>query len=152
MNESTAPAGENLLLGTWRLKSYVQLLETGERYDVYGEHPDGYISYAADGRMYVIATADRRMEPGSETPPDEEQIRLYQTMFAYAGTYMVEGDKVVHSVDISWNQSFTGSKQVRFYTLAGNVLTITTAPNTFTIEGREGPLVAVWEKVKAPTR
>jgi hypothetical protein len=145
-------AGENLLLGTWKLKSFVQVLETGERYNMFGEHPDGYISYSADGRMYAIGTSDGRMKPRNEKPADEEQIHLHQTMFAYAGTYAVEGDKVIHLVDISWNQSFTGTEQVRFYNLVGDILTITTAPNKFTVDGREGHLVAVWEKVKAPTQ
>jgi len=148
MKGLAALPSENLLLGTWKLRSYFQVLETGERYNMYGEHPDGYISYAADGRMSVIAISESRTKPHNEKPADEDQIKLYQTMFAYAGTYTVEGDKLVHSVDISWNQSFTGTEQVRFYTLVGNTLTITTAPARFTIEGRDGPLVAVWEKVK----
>jgi beta-glucanase (GH16 family) len=145
-------AGENLLLGTWKLKSFVQVLETGEHYNVYGERPDGYISYSADGRMYAIVTSDGRPKPRDENPPDDELIRLHNTMFAYAGTYTAEGDKLIHRVDISWNQSFTGTEQVRHYRLDGEILTITTAPTTFTMDGREGHLVAAWEKVKAPTR
>jgi hypothetical protein len=73
-------------------------------------------------------------------------------MFAYAGTYTAQGDKLIHRVDISWNQSFTGTEQVRRYRLDGDILTITTAPTTFAMDGREGHLVAAWEKVKAPTR
>ncbi len=146
------PAGENALLGTWKLKSFVQLLETGERLNVYGEHPDGYISYSADGRMYGMGTSDNRKKPRDDNPTDQEQINLFQTMFAYAGTYAVEGDRVVHRVDISWNQSFTGTEQIRFYELVGDVLTITTAPTKYMVDGREGHLVAVWEKVRAPTQ
>ena len=73
-------------------------------------------------------------------------------MYAYAGTYTLEGDKVVHHVDISWNQAWTGTDLVRFYKLDGNILTITTAPNKSLVDGREGRGVLVWEKVKAPTQ
>jgi Lipocalin-like domain len=49
---SAATAGENPLLGTWKLKSYVrEVAATGERYNERGEHPNGYLSYSADGRM-----------------------------------------------------------------------------------------------------
>jgi hypothetical protein len=34
--------GENKLLGTWKLKSVVFELTTGERLDLFGKHPNGY--------------------------------------------------------------------------------------------------------------
>jgi len=46
-----------------------------------------------------------------------------------AGTYTLDGEKVTHHVDISWNEDRTGSNEVRFYKVEGNILTITTAPN-----------------------
>jgi hypothetical protein len=85
-------------------------------------------------------------------PEDEERIKLHQTMAAYAGTYTLESDKVIHHVDISWNEAWTGTDQVRFYKVDGNTLTITTAPYTSPYDGRESRSVLVWEKVKAPTQ
>ena len=73
-------------------------------------------------------------------------------MTAYAGTYTLQADKVIHHVDISWNEAWTGTDQVRFFKLDGNILTITTAPNKSPMDGREGQTVLVWEKVKAPTQ
>ena len=69
-------------------------------------------------------------------------------MFAYAGTYTADGEKVVHHVDISWNQSWTGTDLVRFYKLDSNALTITTAPAQSAFDGQEGQFILVWEKVK----
>jgi hypothetical protein len=43
----------------------------------------------------------------------------------YAGTYTVNGEAVLYHVDISWNQSWTGMHQVRFYKLDGDILTLT---------------------------
>jgi hypothetical protein len=117
-----------------------------------GEHPYGYLSYSADGRMYAIGASDSRVKPREANPTDEERVKLHQTMFAYAGTYTVEGEKVVHHVDISWNQAWTGTDVVRFYKLDGSFLTIVTAPSKSTVDGREGRTFVVWEKVKAPTQ
>jgi D-arabinose 1-dehydrogenase-like Zn-dependent alcohol dehydrogenase len=57
-------------------------------------------------------------------------------------------ERVIHHVDISWNQSWTETDLVRFYKLDGNTLTITTARAQSTFEGEEGQFVLVWEKVR----
>jgi hypothetical protein len=69
-------------------------------------------------------------------------------MIAYAGTYTVEGNKVTHHVDISWNGARAGGDQVRFFMLDGDTLTIKTEPNKSPIDGREGVGILVWQKVK----
>jgi Lipocalin-like domain len=92
------------------------------------------------------------LKPLEANPTDEQRVKLHQTVTAYAGTYTVQADKVIHQVDISWNEAWTGTDQVRFIKLDGNVLTITTAPNKSPMDGREGRSVLVWEKVKSPTQ
>ena len=59
---------------------------------------------------------------------------------------------MTHHVDISWNEGWTGTDQVRFFKLDGNILTITGAPSKSPIDGREGRTILVWEKAKAPTQ
>jgi hypothetical protein len=141
-------AAENPLLGTWKLKSFVrEIAATGERYNERGEHPSGYLGYAADGRMYAIITWDNRANPHDVVPTNEERIKLYGTMISYAGTYTVNAEKVIHHVDISWNQAWTGTDQVRFYKLEGNTLTITSAPAPNPTDGRQGRSILVWEKL-----
>ena len=146
---TAARTADNPLLGTWKLKSYVrEVAATGERYNERGEHPDGYLSYAADGRMYAITTWDNRAAPGDVVPTTEERIRLFGTMISYAGTYTFDAEKVVHHVDISWNQNWTGTDQVRFYKLDGDTLTITSAPARNFTDGREGRSILVWERLR----
>jgi hypothetical protein len=153
LSPTIAFAGENPVLGTWKLKSFVrEVTATGEKINQMGEHPNGYLSYSADGRMYAIVTAGNRLKPLEANPTDEQRVKLHQTMTAYAGTYTVQADKVIPHVDISWNEAWTGTDQVRFTKLDGNVLTITTAPNKSPMDGREGRSVLVWEKVKSPTQ
>jgi hypothetical protein len=145
---TSAFAGDNPLLGTWKLKSYVrEVAATGERYNERGEHPNGYLNYSADGRMYAIITWDNRPNSNDVVPTDEERVRLYRTMISYAGTYTVDAEKVIHHVDISWNQNWTGTDQVRFYKLDGNTLTITSALAKNFTDGREGRSILVWEKM-----
>ena len=139
----------NPLLGTWRLKSYVVTAASGARSSPYGENPTGYLSYSADGRMQVIGTASGRIQSTAPNPPETERVALYDTMFAYAGTYSVEADKVIHHVDISWNESWTGTNQIRLFEVNGNLLTLSTRfadPTSDT----EALYAVEWEKVAGP--
>ena len=80
LSATVAPAGDNPILGTWKLKSFVrELTGTGEKINQLGEHPDGYISYSADGRMYTIATSDSRAKPRNVSPDDEERVELHHS-------------------------------------------------------------------------
>jgi hypothetical protein len=148
LSSSTLASG-NPLLGTWKLKSHVATTAAGQTSTLYGEHPTGYLSYSADGRMQAIGTADGRIAPPGAAPTDEEQVMLHKTMFAYAGTYTVESDKVIHHVDISWNQVWNGTDQVRFYKVTGNTLIIT-ASVMDPASSTETHFVVVWEKVGGP--
>jgi hypothetical protein len=139
-------AAANPLLGTWKLKSYVETTETGETLTPYGEHPAGYLSYAADGRMYAVGTADGRSRPSGAAVTNEERAALYQTMFAYAGTYTVEDGKVTHHVDISWNEAWTGTDQVRFFAVTRDMLVITADAMNLSSQ-KQSHFVVTWQKV-----
>jgi hypothetical protein len=136
----------NSLLGTWKMKSYVVTTDAGERSTPYGVNPTGYLSYSADGRMHAIGAADGRMVPAGPAPPDSERVALHNTMFAYAGTYSAEAGRVIHHVDISWNEVWTGTDQIRFFDVKGNTLIIT-ARFTDTASGTETLYAVEWEKV-----
>ncbi len=75
-----------------------------------------------------IQTIDRPSDgvPVGAAPPDNERVALYDTMSAYAGTYSVEAGEVIHHVDISWNETWTGTDQNRLFEVSGNTLTLTT--------------------------
>jgi hypothetical protein len=146
---SVALAGDNPLLGTWKLKSFVrQDVATGERRPALGEHPEGYLGYASDGRMYALFVAGGRVVPAGDQPTDGERVQLYKSMLSYAGTYTIAGDKVVHHIDIAWNNARLGSDQVRFFKLDGDRLTLTTERNKSPIDGSEGFGVLEFERVK----
>jgi Lipocalin-like domain len=138
------------LIATWKLRSYVrEVLATGQKYNQFGEGPEGYLGYAPDGRMYAIFVRHDRIVPDDVVPTEEEGVKLLGSMVAYAGTYTLGPDKVVHHIDVSWNQAWTGTDQVRFYKLDGEVLTITTAPYQSYHDGQLGRSILVWNRVKS---
>jgi hypothetical protein len=148
VSKSALP-GESPIFGTWKLRSLLfEATATGQRSSPFGDHPVGYLSYAADGRMYAIGVVEDRPKPRDPLPTDQEKVKLQESMFAYAGTYTADGEKVVHHVDISWNESWTGTDLVRFYKLDGNTLTIRTARAENAFDGEEGEFVLVWNKMQ----
>jgi hypothetical protein len=147
LSSSAGIANENSIVGTWKIQSLVrEVSATGERQNELGEKPSGYISYQPDGRMFVVLVGDNRAKPAASAPTDEEKAKLFGTLVAYSGTYVVEGDKVTHKIDVSWNQSWTGGEQVRFFKVDGRTLTITTAINKNPRDGREGRAIVVFTR------
>jgi hypothetical protein len=144
-----ARSTDSPVIGTWRLQTYVrEVIATGRRYNQFGDQPEGYLGYAPDGRMYAIFVRSERTAPRDVVPTEEEGVQLLGTMVAYAGTYTLGDRKVVHHIDISWNQGWTGTDQTRFFELDGDILTITTAPYKSYLDGEEGQSILVWKKVR----
>jgi hypothetical protein len=123
-----------------------EVIATGRRSNPFGDHPDGYLSYSPDGRMYSIVVTEMRPNPHDADPTDEEKPQ--ESMIAYAGTYTANGEAVFYNVDISSNRSWTGTRQVRFYQLDGDILTLTTAPARSPITGQESKFVLVYKKLQ----
>jgi hypothetical protein len=81
-----APAGDNLLVGTWKLKSFVREdVASGERKPALGEHPEGYLGYGLDGRMYALFVAGGRVVPAGDQPTDAERAQLHKSVSPMAG-------------------------------------------------------------------
>ena len=126
------------ILGNWRMISWqIEDLASGETRDALGPNPRGYITYTRDGRVMVLVLKAERARPAALVPTDAEKLALYDSMFAYAGTYTVDAEKVVHHIDMSWNQSWTGTNQIRFVHLDGDTLTYIGAPARNPINGRD---------------
>jgi Lipocalin-like domain len=96
--------------------------------------------------MQAIGAASGRIVPAAPTPPDHERVALHDTMFAYAGRYSVEAGKVIHHVDISWNEVWTGTDQIRVFEVNGNTLTLATHARD-PASDTEAHYALVWEKV-----
>lgn len=135
-------------LGTWKLQSFTdEDMESGQKTAPFGAHPSGYLNYGPDGRMYAILLMEGRKAPDTLVPTDAERVDLYSGFIAYAGTYTIDGDQVSHHIDASWNQSWTGTTQVRQFKIDGDSLYIRTLPAKNPMTGKESSAVLVWNKV-----
>ena len=91
---------------------------------------------------------NNRKPPERLPPSDEEKIALFDTMFAYSGSYTVESDRVNHHVDMSWNEAWSGTEQVRYCTVDEHTLTYTSAPAKNPFDGREVVHEVTYEREK----
>ena len=136
-------------VGTWKLVSYTtEDLVTGQKTDLLGPHPSGFLSYSSDCRMSAILVKDSRTASAASVATDAESIELYRGLIAYAGSYEIDGDKVRHHVEVSWNQAWTGTTQSRTFIIEGTSLYIRTMPAKNALSGKQSSSVLVWTRVK----
>lgn len=125
------------IVGTWRMLSWKRrLVPSGEESDALGPNPFGYINYAPDGRLMVFVLKSGRPRPKGSTPTAEEKIALFDSLFAYVGSYTVEKDKVVHKLDGSWNELWTGTTQTRLLSFESDRLVYLTPETVDPMDGR----------------
>jgi hypothetical protein len=144
------PSDTEVLYGTWRLLSWTrEIVDTGERSETFGASPHGFITYTRDGRMSsIVVRADRPKPADLSKLTDADRAALFNSMVAMAGTFTIEGNRVVHHIEISWNQNWSGTAQVRHVAIDGKQLTIRTEPGATAIDGRPSTATLVWEKVE----
>jgi hypothetical protein len=110
------------LVGRWDIISWLQLFDDGRRQAPLGEVLEGFVRYLPDGEMVcMIARADRKpfVTGGQWNASELEKAGAYNSMLAYAGRYRIEGDVVVHAVDISLFPNWKGGEQRRQIRIEG---------------------------------
>lgn len=123
-------------------------IPSGAKSDLLGPNPSGFITYAPDGRMMVIVVRSDRKKPAGDIATTGEAEALFRSVSSYAGRYTVDGDKLTHHVDVSWNESWTGTKQTRIYKFDGDRVILSTPASPDPIDGKMSVRSLVWEKVK----
>jgi len=135
-------AYENLQ-GTWKL---IEI--KGDITATFGKSPQGIFTFGSDGRALVLITGEKRPKiPDLAGLTDQERIDLFKTMLAYGGSYTFNGRELKIHVDISWNENWTGTEQVRFAKLEGKRLELSTPIIPSVVDGRPTSTVLVWEKL-----
>jgi len=143
-------ASQEVLDGTWRLISSTRTnTATGAIIETFGSKPQGFITYGRDGRVLVLITrADRPKAESIEKITDQQRNQLFSSMIAYAGTYNFDGKTIEHQIDVSWNEVWSGTKQIRDVKKEGDRLIYTTRPAPSPVDGSMGFGTVIWEKVK----
>jgi len=141
------PQDIKTLAGVWKLVACdIEYQDSGKRQALFGERPRGFIIFTPGGRMMTLFTSEGR-KPGDSV---EQKAELFRTMMAYTGIFRLDGDKFINRVDVSWNEAWTGTEQVRFFKFNDNRLEIMSAwiPDPFRPEHRISRGILSWERVE----
>ena len=153
-------------VGTWRLLSWNQQID-GQETPYFGPNPDGRLVYTAEGRVSAHVSGSDRPRMGM--PPEEARhlamnlvkpwkaragvdglrailnyFRSTLSYVAYAGTYSIDGDEVVHHVEVSLIADWIGTEQRRRFRFEanGDRLVLVAPP-----EGRNPEHVLTWARL-----
>ena len=142
-------AGDDEIVGTWKLLSMVKLGETGEvqPIDLGWDEAAGFIIYTPEERMMVFIGAAGREPLGYPDVTDAERAMAHKTMAAYTGTYEFHGDHVVHHIDHAWLPDWEGKPRRREAKLDGDRITLTT-PLAKRADGTMARYELIWQRVQ----
>jgi hypothetical protein len=79
------------------------------------------------------------------TAPLEEQAEAFKTFIAYAGRYALDGDKVIHRVEISSIQNYVGKDLVRTVKFQGDRIILVTPP--MPVNGKIQTVELIWQRL-----
>ena len=111
------------LLGILKLVSYeVEIKETGEIMYSMGKHPSGFACFTKNNHVMVTLTGENRKVATN----DQERANLLSTIVSYAGTYRIEGNEWITSVQVAWNPEWVNTEQRRQFEIQNNRLRVLT--------------------------
>ena len=111
----------------------------------YGQGPSGVLTYGADGRMSALISYGGR-KPLSGRGLAEEDAQAFRTFLGYAGRYSVEGNQIVHHVEISSIQNYVGRDMVRTVKIDGDRIVLRTPPTP--VNGKVQTVELIWERLE----
>ncbi|HEV2132168.1 MAG TPA: lipocalin-like domain-containing protein [Longimicrobiaceae bacterium] len=150
MTRSAKPVSAPALVGTWSLVSWESRSPEGEVTHPFGADAAGRLNYDAAGNMAV-----HLMRPGRPPFATEDQFgasaeeaqRAFNGYFGYFGTYTVQESQgtVTHHVEAASPPNWIGTDQLRYFQIAGDTLTLSTAAIALAGEGTSH--VLVWRRI-----
>ncbi len=119
--------------GAWRLVGVSREdVATGKKLDE-DVTQTGYISYTRDGRVMVIISREAPGKPAEVT--------------CYAAAWHVEGEHVIHDVDIAARAAWKGTRQLRGFRFHGDRLTLSPPVSPDYVHGSVTRRSLEWQKV-----
>ena len=124
---------KSLYCGTWALEAFTIVHpEKGKR--EWGANLRGLLVYSSTGHVSVAINKNIK-ESGN---PDKD---ILDAMLFYAGTFEVSGTTISHNVTIASSPSRVGREMIRYASLEGDVLTLTTPEESY------GKATLVWRRL-----
>jgi len=130
-------------VGTYRLVSIDRELD-GQPQPQPGRERHGYLVITPQTFLVFYTEGDRK-----HGASDGEKAALWDSLTAVAGTYRLDGSKIIVSVDTAWNEIYVGTQQTRDWRLQGKRLSLSSGPRPY---GRDTSKTVVqrqnWEKIE----
>jgi hypothetical protein len=116
------------LIGVWKMVScHAEVEGEPQRRYPLGKNPNGYLIITREQRLMALITTG---EPRNPPRDDAEAAALLRTMMGYSGKFVVHDDHFVTTPDTTATGSYVGEKQVRYYNVDGDTLTVRSAVQT----------------------
>lgn len=138
---------QNRFVGTWRLVSAESKNADGRISYPYGQGAVGYIMYTEDGYMSVAIMSSNHPKLASEDiragrTGENATVRIHTS---YCGRYEVQGDTVIHHVEVCLFPNWIGNDQKRTFEFDGDRLLLSTEPIAVGEMNWTGHLI--WERI-----
>ena len=115
------------IIGSWSLVRWQIRHADGHTSYPFGSEAHGRLLYSATGQMLACIAAAQRPSLSTAVPKnatDPEKAAAFDGYFSYGGPFEIDGDDVLHYVEMSLNPNFVGSVQRRHMAFTGNRLTL----------------------------
>lgn len=101
------------LVGCWSLTGFeVRFADGRPVVHPFGEHPQGRIVYTAEGVVSAVLSAPGRTGSADlETfrgASDADKVAWFDGFLAYSGRWSLDGDEVVHHIDLALAPAMVG--------------------------------------------
>jgi len=125
------------LVGTWRVLVMEHYTDDGEVGRPFGDHPAGIIIYTPEQYMTaVLMRPDRPFFAAGDIlgGTASERAEAFLTANAFAGRWELQGDEVVHHLEVCTFPNWIGTEQRRRFTVTDSELTL--YPPSMLMEGK----------------
>lgn len=114
---------EKDIWGVWGLVAFEMTTTDGETSTPMGDRPEGRLIYTQGGYMSAhLGAPDRPPMAEMGEAAASQALAALKTHFSYSGRYRIEGDEVLHAVDLSISPDWPGTTKRRRIAFEGDDL------------------------------
>jgi hypothetical protein len=137
------------MVGVWNITEFSRKdVASGTAEKPYGAHPKGRIIFTKGGNNIWLLVSENQPRPAAVAPTDPERAELFKNMFAFAGTYKVEGGSSYSgSTQLAWVPGWSAGGPAKVE-VSGNKITITSNPFKSPVTDREVVTVTSAERIE----
>lgn len=123
-------------VGAWSLVEWRIEYPDGRVTHPFGPDASGQLIYSADGKMAATVSAASRSclgQPSARSAAASQKAEAFDSFFHYAGSWGIEGDTIIHTIEFALNPDMVGTQQRRHARCDGAAKLTLSA-----VESREG--------------